>query len=317
MRISLSVSQKLGVAVLSTLSILAGCDDRSLSPRDDNRLDVVSTSTIMTDWVDRVGGEAIDGEGILEPGADPHVYEPVPQDSIALENADVIFYNGYNLEPALIKLIEGVGTDAEKVPVGEAVQPLNFEYEGQTEPDPHVWGDVENAIVMVEVIREVLVERDPENADTYTENAAALTEELQRLDTWIETQIATIPENQRNLITTHDAFQYYASAYGLNVVGTLIGISTEEQPSAQTVQQLVENVKETGVPAIFAETTINPQLISTVAEEAGVTLAEPELYSDSIGAVGSEGDSYIKMMVSNTCAIANGLGGDCTPFTAK
>ncbi|OAB56785.1 manganese ABC transporter substrate-binding protein [Leptolyngbya valderiana BDU 20041] len=317
MRMSLNVSQKLGVALLATLSVLTGCGDRSVSPTDGDRLDVVSTSTIITDWVDRVGGEAIDHQGILDPGADPHVYEPVPQDSIALENADVIFYNGYNLEPGLIKLIEGVGTGAEKVPVGEVVKPLDFEYRGQTEPDPHVWGDVENVVVMVEEIRAVLVERDPENADTYTENATALTEELQRLDLWIERQIATIPENQRKLITTHDAFQYYASAYGLDVVGTLIGISTEEQPSAQTVQQLVENVKETGVPAIFAETTINPQLISTVAEEAGVALAEPELYSDSIGAVGSEGDSYIKMMVSNTCSIANALGGECTPFEAE
>lgn len=111
------------------------------------------------------------------------------------------------------------------------------------------------------------------------------------------------------MITTHDAFQYYAQAYGLEVSGTLIGISTEEQPSAKTVQELVTSIKDTGVPAIFAETTINPQLIKTVAEEAGVKLAETKLYSDSIGARGSEGDSYIKMMVSNTRTIVEALGG--------
>jgi manganese/iron transport system substrate-binding protein len=137
---------------------------------------------------------------------------------------------------------------------------------------------------------------------------------LQQLDRWIEQQIATIPENQRKLVTTHDAFQYYARAYGLEITGTLIGISTEEQPSAQTVSKLADSIRKSQVTAIFAETTINPKLITTVAEEAGVKLAENELYSDSIGAQGSDGDSYIKMLVSNTETIVEALGGKVTAF---
>jgi manganese/iron transport system substrate-binding protein len=270
---------------------------------------------MVADWVERVGGDAIDPEGILEPGADPHVYEPVPQDSIALEEADVIFYNGYNLEPALIKLIDSVGSEAVKVPLAEVIQPLDFEYQGQTEPDPHVWGDVENAILMTNRIRDVLSEASPQQASIFAQNAAMLADELERLDAWVEAQIATIPPANRKLITTHDAFQYYANAYGLEVEGTLIGISTEEQPSAQTVTQLVGAIQETGVPAIFAETTINPQLIRTVAEEAGVELAAPELYSDSLGAAGSEGETYIDAIATNTCTITNALGGNCQPFT--
>ena len=128
-------------------------------------------------------------------------------------------------------------------------------------------------------------------------------------------QVATIPANQRQLVTTHDAFQYYARAYGLEVPGTLIGISTEEQPSAQTVQRLVDTIRTLNVPAIFAETTLNPQLITTVAQEAGVPLADQELYSDSLGAPGSRGDTYITMIEANTEAIVVNLGGQFTPFS--
>ena len=116
------------------------------------------------------------------------------------------------------------------------------------------------------------------------------------------------------LVTTHDAFQYYARAYGLEIFGTLIGISTEEQPSAQTVRKLADAIQTANVPAIFAETTINPALIQTVAAEAGVKLAERELYSDSLGAAGSDANSYIEMIVANTQTIVESLGGNYTPF---
>ncbi|MBK4731403.1 metal ABC transporter substrate-binding protein [Oxynema sp. CENA135] len=275
---------------------------------------VVSTSTAIADWTEIVGGDEIDHTGILEPGADPHIYEPVPQDSIAFEEADLILYNGYNLEPGLIKLMNAAGVKARKLAVGEVIEPLDMDYDGQQVPDPHVWGNVSNAIVMVEAIRDVLIELSPEDEALFRENTAAFVGTLAELHGWIEAQIATIPPENRRLVTTHDAFQYFTRAYGLQVTGTLIGMSTEEQPSAQTVTQLVEQIKAAKVPAIFAETTINPKLIQTVAEEAGVQLSPRELYSDSLGAPGSEGDSYVKMMVSNTRAIVEALGGEYTPF---
>jgi len=297
---------------------LAGCDTSTTeAPVEDERPDVVTTSTMITDWTARVAGEAIDLTGILEPGADPHVYEPVPQDSIAFEEAELVFYNGYDLEPNLIRLMNGAGIDARKVAVGEVISPLDTDYEGSTVPDPHVWGDVENVVTMVGVIQEELSALVPEQGATFEANAADFIAELEALDQWIAEQIATIPAEQRKLVTTHDAFEYYTTAYGLESAGTLIGISTEEQPSAQTVQQLADTIQSLGVPAIFAETTINPRLITTVAEEAGVTLAPTELYSDSIGAPGSEGATYIDMMVSNTRAIVESLGGTSTPFTPE
>ncbi|WP_445300952.1 metal ABC transporter substrate-binding protein [Microcoleus sp. BR0-C5] len=302
-----------GILTVGLFSCASTQGDR-LSLEADAKPKVVATSTIIEDLTDRVAGGEIQLTGILQPGTDPHVYEPVPKDSQALEKANLILYNGYNLEPGLIRMMNAAGIKARKLAVGEVVKPLLMNKQGNTVPDPHVWGNVENVIQMVEAIRDALIDLSPEDKQKFTQNAVKLTEELKRLDSWIAQEIKTIPENKRQLVTTHDAFQYYSRTYGLGSAGSLIGISTEEQPSAQTVQKLVESVKSAGVPAIFAETTINPQLIRTVAEEAGVKLAAQQLYSDSIGAAGSEGDSYVKMMSANTRAIVEALGGKYTPF---
>ncbi|WP_420911671.1 metal ABC transporter solute-binding protein, Zn/Mn family [Rippkaea orientalis] len=288
---------------------MTGCQSPNTSTGDSDKPKVVSTSTIIANLTEEIAKDEVDHQGILEPGADPHVYEPVPTDSVAFEEADLILYNGYNLEPGLIKLMKASGIKAKKVAVAEVVTPLDYVYKGQKEPDPHVWGDAKNVIKMVEVIRDKLIELSPEDASIFKQNAAILITELERLDSWIIEQIKTIPEAQRKLVTTHDAFQYYAKAYGLQVIGTLIGISTEEQPSAQTVKNLTEEIKKSKVTSIFAETTINPALITTVAQEAGVKLAPNPLYADSIGAPESEGDSYVKMLRANTKTIVEALGG--------
>ncbi|MCZ8117980.1 MAG: zinc ABC transporter substrate-binding protein [Microcystis sp. LE18-22.4A] len=295
--------------ILSCLFLgLVACNP-SVNTTDNQKPKVISTSTIIADLTAGVGGEEIDHQDILKPGDDPHVYEPVPADSVALEKADLILYNGYNLEPGLIKMINSTAVKAKKVAVGEAITPLQLEKEGQKVPDPHVWGSAKNGIIMVKTIRDQLIELSPEDKEIFTENAAQLIRELENLDRWITAAIKTIPPSQRQLVTTHDAFQYYAHAYGLKVAGTLIGISTEEQPSAQTVKNLADAIKNLQVPAIFAETTINPALITTVAAEAGVKLAPKQLYSDSIGAVGTGGDSYVKMLRENTRSIVESLGG--------
>lgn len=293
--------------------LLVGCE-ASGDRVESDKPQVVSTSTIIADLTEKVGGDEISHQGILEPGADPHVYEPTPQNSVALEQADLILYNGFNLEPGIIKMISSTGVNAKKYAVGEVVTPLDFEYQGQQEPDPHVWGDAQNAIAMTKAIRDRLIELSPEDRAEFTANAEELITELQQVDRWITEQIQTIPPAKRRLVTTHDAFQYYTRAYGLEMAGTLIGISTEEQPSAQTVKNLANEIRKMQIPAIFAETTINPQLIQTVAEEAGVRLAPQELYSDSIGVKGSEGDSYVKMLVANTKSIVESLGGNYQAF---
>ncbi|MDH6084582.1 metal ABC transporter substrate-binding protein [Chrysosporum ovalisporum Ak1311] len=308
------------VGVLLGLA-LGGCnqvDTNRLSTAKNDLPQVVATSTIIADWAEKVGGEEIELIGLLQPGVDPHVYEPTPADSRVLETADLILYNGYNLEPGLINLMNGAGENVPKIAVGEVVKPLQSDaYEGTVVPDPHVWGSAANAMAMINVIRDELIKLSPAEQAEFTQRASVLTDELQQLHNWINQQIQTIPPGKRQLVTTHDAFQYYGQAYGMTMAGTLIGISTEEQPSAQTVQRLVESIKKTNAPAIFAETTINPALIKTVAEEAGVKLAPHQLYSDSIGAKGSDADSYVKMMVANTRTIVQALGGNYTPFRPR
>lgn len=295
------------LGILLGLSV-AACNQVDSDSAGDDKPDVVATSTIIADLTKNIGGDEINLTSILQPGTDPHVYEPVPRDTIYLESAELILYNGYNLEPGLIKLIKAAGVKADKLAVGEVAEPLQLDKgRKQTVPDPHIWGDVENAIKMAIAIRDALIKLSPEDKEEFTENAEELINKLRQLDNSITQQIATIPKEKRKLITTHDAFQYYGRAYDIPIAGTLIGISTEEQPSAQTVKKLVEEVKKTGVKAIFAETTINPALIKTVAQEANVKLAPRELYSDSIGSPGTEGDSYIKMMQANTRTIVEAL----------
>lgn len=286
---------------------LTGCQTENL---DRDKILVVSTSTIIADLTTTIAGDAIEHRGILKPGDDPHLYEAVPRDVETIEKADLIIYNGYHLEPSLIRLIEATGIRAKKLAIGEFVTPLETKKQGSKVPDPHVWGSAANGIIMVNTIRDTLIELSPENAAEFTANAAGLTTELTELHNQIKLDIATIPKDQRFLVTTHDAFSYYAQAYDIPVAGTLIGISTEEQPSAQTLKNLATEIQKLGVKAIFAETTINPSLIETVAQEAGVKLAPGKLYSDSLGAPGSEADTYIKMLRTNTLNIVNALSND-------
>jgi manganese/iron transport system substrate-binding protein len=310
------ILKSLCLGIVSSL-VVVSCTSH-LQHRENTKPQVVVTSTIITNLAAEIGGEEVQITGILKPGADPHIYEPVPADSRVLEKANLILYNGYNLEPGIIKLMNATGGNVKKIPVGEVVKYLKLDKgKGKIVPDPHVWGSAANVISMVKAIRDSLIELSPEDKNKFVENAKRLTDELQQLHIWINQEIQTIPLDKRKLITTHDAFQYYGNAYKIAISGTLIGISTEEQPSAQTVKKLVESIKKIGVSAIFAETTINPALIKTVAEEAGVKLAPTPLFSDSIGAKGSNGDTYIKMMVANTRAIVEALGGKYTPFQLK
>ncbi|MFT0788320.1 metal ABC transporter solute-binding protein, Zn/Mn family [Synechococcus sp. H55.10] len=274
---------------------------------------VVVTTTLIADWVGQVGQDRVELSSLLQPGQDPHVYEPTPADAAALEQADLVFYNGYNLEAGLIRLVNAAAQRARRVALAEILDPIVTDEDGIPTPDPHVWGNVENVILMVEPIAQELAEQVPGEAAFFQANAAAYRTELEELHAWIAEQIQTIPPANRVLVTTHAAFAYYTQAYGLKMGGSLLGMSTEEQPSAQTVARLVEEIRALGVPAVFAETTLNPALIQTVAAEAGVQVAEQELYSDSLGEPGSGAETYIAMMRHNTCTIVGALGGspDC------
>jgi len=183
--------------------------------------------------------------------------------------------------------------------------------EGELVADPHIWHSATNNAAIAEVIATNLAKVNPDQAEVYEQNAATLTEQFAALDTWIQTQVDTIPSGNRNLVTTHDAFRYYADAYGIEVKGALSGLSTEEQPSAATLTGLVDQVKEAQVPAIFAESTTNPDLINTVASNAAVKVAEQPLFVAGPGGAGTAAETTQEMLVANTCTIVNALGGTC------
>ncbi len=323
---------------LALLLNLAGCNstkqtsERSATATNsDDRPLVVVTSSVICDLTKQIAQESIDLKCLIAAGEDPHVYQAKPDDRKAIDSAKLIFYAGYNFDPSMVKLIKASSNTADKIAVHEAAVPKplmgehEHEHEGEKEeheagekeekePDPHVWHNAQNGVAMVEVITDALVKLEPNQAQTYKDNAAKITTELNSIDGWIKTEIVTIPTNQRKLVTTHDALGYFANAYGLEVEGALQGLSTEEAATAARVGELVKEVKKANVPTIFAETTTNPKLITAVAKEAKVKMSDRNLYADGLGETGSEGDTYQKMLISNTETIVEGLGGKYTPF---
>eukprot|EP00181_Compsopogon_caeruleus_P000279 CAMPEP_0184686944 /NCGR_PEP_ID=MMETSP0312-20130426/24660_1 /TAXON_ID=31354 /ORGANISM="Compsopogon coeruleus, Strain SAG 36.94" /LENGTH=365 /DNA_ID=CAMNT_0027142571 /DNA_START=45 /DNA_END=1139 /DNA_ORIENTATION=+ len=292
----------------ATGSPVAGSGEGIQNPSR-QRLNVVVTTSIIEDLARAVAGGLLDIHGIVKPGDDPHVYEAVPLDTVRIEAADVVLFNGYNLEANLLPLIMACPAKTRRFPVGESVVALPSEEKGSTVPDPHVWNDARNAVSIARAIADAFAECDPLMRHVYLENAKLLTDELLSLDSWIRKSIQSIPAKQRLLVTTHDAFQYYAKAYGLTIPGTLIGINTEEQPSAKTMLNLIADIRRVRPAAVFFERTVSPLLIKAVAEEASVKLCDESLYSDSVGPKGSGAETYSEMMVYNTKVIVQALGG--------
>lgn len=301
-----------GAALLALPGIAARADAQGSPPQ------VVATFSILADWVTNVGGEGIELATIVPAGGDTHTFDPDPGRVASIADADVIFAIGPAFEPWLADMVQASGAPA-AVKVTKGIELLGAadglaaepkDEEDQSDADPHIWGDVRNAITAVETIRAALAVANPDDADAFQENADAYTAKLEQLDASIRERVATIPEEYRKLVTTHDTFAYYAHAYGFEILGTALGsLSTETgDPSAADIATLVEAIDEAGVPAIFAENIVNPDLMRSIADEAGVELA-PTLYTDALGEAGSAGDSYLKMMTYNTDTIVTALGG--------
>ena len=170
---------------------------------------------------------------------------------------------------------------------------------------------------MVHVIEEQLIEAFPENADLYEANAEALIAQLTALDTWIQQQIDTVPEEQRVLVTGHDALGYYADAYGIRIEAALESFSTEASPSAADLRDLIDVVEDSNIPSIFIETTSNPGLIEAVSRETDIAVSEDPIYADSLGEAGTPASTYTGMLMTNTCTIVSGLGGSCDAAAAQ
>jgi len=274
------------------------------NPELKEKIKVVATISIIADIVKNVGKDRVEVTSIVPVGGDPHIYEPTPSDPLALEKADIVFYAGLGLEKWLNKLVENVKG---KVPIVKLSEGINFRIDERTgEPDPHVWMDPSYVILWTKRISEALSTIDPVHSEDYKRNEENYIKELKDLDDWIKKEVSLLPLEKRKLITTHDAFRYFGDRYGFKVVGTVWGITTDEEPSAQLVAKLIEIIKREGVSAVFVESTVNPQILKSIVNQTGVKLGE-KLYSDSLGVKGSSADTYIGMMKSNVKSIVSAL----------
>lgn len=266
----------------------------------DQPLQVVATTTIVGDVVRNIAGDRVQLTVLMPPGADPHSFEPTPQDVASIANADIVFINGVGLEEFLEPLLENAGGDARIVSVSEGVTTREFAGEEAHEhehkgDDPHVWFNPLNVVVWTENIEKTLSELDPNNAEAYRSSAEAYKQHLAELDNWIQGQVARIPENRRTLVVDHALFGYFADRYGFEQVGAVIpGLSTMAEPSAQEIATLEETIRTLQVPAIFVGTTVNPTLAERVAEDTGIRLVR--VFTDSLSPPDGPASSYLALM---------------------
>jgi ABC-type Zn uptake system ZnuABC Zn-binding protein ZnuA len=269
-------------------------------------LRVVATTTQVADLVANVGGDRVDVVTLLKPGIDAHDYEPSPADIEAIAHADLLVENGVGLESWLADTIESSGFDG---PVVDASQGVRLRQAGG-EPDPHIWQDPGNAIVMAANVERGLARAEPAGAGPFRANLAAYTRDLKALDTEVGRQTASLAS--RKVVTNHDAFGYYLDRYHLELVGSVIpSFDSSAELSGRDVRDLVARIRATGAKAIFSETSLPPRAAETIGREAGVRVVtgEDALYGDSLGPPGSDGDTYLKMIRHNTRTIVGNLSG--------
>jgi ABC-type Zn uptake system ZnuABC Zn-binding protein ZnuA len=281
----------IAILLLAAVAVVAGGGEEASG--GDGRRTVVATTTQAADLARNVAGDDVEVVGLLAPNTDPHDYEVRPHDLQALAEADLVIRSGGDLDEWLKEAIEGAGSGAPVLTLTDHVR--------TTGDDPHWWQDPRNAIAAVAAIERAL-----------KVDAAAYRQRLHALDRSVAACLATIPAERRKLVTTHDALGYYARRYDIEVVGAVIpSLSTRGQPSAGETAALARTIREQGVPAIFAESSVGAKVERAIARETGATVGRP-LWADTLGPPGSDGATYVDSIAANTRAIVDGLeGGSC------
>ena len=274
------VAMCLSVTLCFSIGMIS-CSDPGDEGDSDTRLFVVTTTTMITDLVRDIAGDKVRIRGLMGPGVDPHLYEPVPDDAIALRQADMVFYNGLLLEGQMTGFLEGKGEKA--FALGLSVP--EDELKGSSQhPDPHIWGNALLWSGCVPVVVDALAVADPGNAQLYRKRGNDVRKKLEQLHRWAVRRVAEVPEQARVLITSHDAFEYFGDAYGFKVIG-LQGISTVTEAGIAQRVKLVDFIRQNSVKAIFVESSVSPAAIESIAADAGVKIGG-ELFSDAMGQPG-------------------------------
>ena len=266
---------------------------------------VVTTFTVIQDIAQNVAGDAATVESITKPGAEIHEYEPTPKDIVKAQSADLILWNGLNLERWFERFFQNI-KDKPAVVVTEGITPLSI-YEGpyKDAPNPHAWMSPSNALIYVENIKNALVKYDPQNADTYQKNAAAYAEKIKQLDKPLREKLSQIPADQRWLVTSEGAFSYLAKDYDLKE-GYLWPINAEQQGTPQQVRKLIDLVKKNHIPVVFSESTASAKPAQQVAKESGAKYGGV-LYVDSLSAADGPVPTYIDLLNVTVSTIVKGF----------
>lgn len=290
--------------------ILFSCQDEKTS---NSKLNIVTTTTLLTDLVTNIGGDAINIQGLMGSGVDPHLYKASEGDVSKLANADLIFYGGLHLEGKLVEVFEKMERQHIKtIAVSDALDPktlIGSQYFASNY-DPHIWFDVNNWELITSFVVQKLSEADPEHQELFQENGNQYLEKLKNLNNEIQEIIKTLPEEKRILVTAHDAFNYFGQAYGFKVVG-LQGLSTATEAGVQDVQNLANFIIDKKVKAIFVETSVPKRTIEAL--QAAVNSKKHQvaiggtLYSDALGNPGTVEGTYIGMFKYNVNTIVNAL----------
>jgi ABC-type Zn uptake system ZnuABC Zn-binding protein ZnuA/ABC-type Mn2+/Zn2+ transport system permease subunit len=289
------------VPAVAAALLVAGCGTDS-GPAGPGQVKVIATTTQLGDVARAVGGDRAKVVQLLKPNTDPHDYEPRPHDVLDTANAEVVLENGDGLDHWMGDVIDQAGGDAAVVDLGARV-PV------RAPGDPHWWHDPRNAEAAVVAIRDALTKANPDAKEVYARNAAAYLRDLRVLDRGIAACVARVPAAQRKLVTDHDAFNYFARRYGIEVVGAVIpSQTTQAQPSAGDVARLTRLIRREGVKAVFPESSINPKLAKAIASQTGAT-SDLVLYGDTLGPKGSAGATYLGMEQANADAMVRGFTG--------
>lgn len=281
------------------------------APTGQANLKVVAVETFLTDIAQNVAGERIKIDALMPIGADPHSFEPTPQDIRKVSDSDVLIVNGMGFEEFLNKLLTHAGgnyqiIEATKGLKSRAIKP-NDPHDEDNPNDPHMWFDPNKVITYVTNIRDGLIQADPAGAATYQTNADAYITKLRALDAKIQAEVATIPAANRKLVTDHDTFGYYADRYGFEIVGMLVpSFSSADSSTAQQLAQLVNQIKTTGAQAIFIEQSTNPAIADQIARDTGVKVVTG-LYTHSLSEPNGPAPTYIQMLEYDTQKIVDAL----------
>lgn len=276
--------------------------------RAQDRLNVIATFSILGDFAKNVGGDRIAVTALVGPDSDTHVYTPTPSDAKKIADAKIVIVNGLGLEGWLPRLVKSSGGKAVTVVATKGIAARKIEDGHDHDPgdaDPHAWQSVANAKIYVANIRDALVAADPAGADIYRANAASYLARLDALDAEVREAVGKIPPERRSVISTHDAFGYFAAAYGVKFIAPQ-GVSTESEPSARDIAAIISQIKKQKIPAVFLENVTDPRLIRRIAAETGANIGGT-LYSDSLTGEKGPAPTYIDMVRHNIRALTSAL----------